>query len=215
MEELIKYEKKILSHESKFNTFRQINKNELEKFQIKLNHYKITINLLLSDSNFYSELKFIELDQSVNINEYVYMDIIWTHEHYEFIEKIRSIEPDIKLLLAKSHKLGLITNVQFKLAKKIFKLINNIFESDSILKDFYVGFNKNNINKNNINNNITYQANESHLEYFFNIIEIIILKMYNIEKIINKENDINLLLYNFNYLNNISKLKKLLEKSLI
>ena len=162
--------------------------------------------------NFYSELKFIELDHSVSAstsisistNEYVYMDIIWTHEHYEFIESIRSVEPDIKSLLTKSHKLGLITNIQFKLAKKIFKSINLIFESDAILRDFYTSYNDK-------NNNICC-ISKVHLEYYFNIIEIIILKMYSIERSFNnKSNNINLLLKNANYLNDISKLKNLLE----
>ena len=146
MEKIIKYQKKILNYESEFNIFRQINKNELEKFQKKLNQYKITTNLLYTDMNFYSELKFIELAQPVGTNKYIYMDIIWIHEHYEFIESIRSVESDIKLLLVKSHKLGLITNIQFKLVKKIFKSINLIFESDTILRDFYTSVNgKNNI----------------------------------------------------------------------
>lgn len=203
MEKIIKYEKKILQYESKFNTFRQINKNELEKFQVKLNQYKIITDLLHSDMNFYSELKFIELDYSVSTGEYIYMDIIWIHEHYEFIESIRSIEPDIKSLLNKSHKLGLISNIQLKLAKKIFKSINLIFESDIILRDFYTCVN----NK----NNTICQISKSNLEFYFNIIEIIILKMYSIEKNNNdKLNNIDLLFLNSDYLNNIYKLKNLL-----
>ena len=46
MENIKKYQKNILNYESEFNTFRQINKNELEKFQVKLNQYKITTYLL-------------------------------------------------------------------------------------------------------------------------------------------------------------------------
>jgi hypothetical protein len=203
-----KNEKKILSIESKYNTYYPINKNQLEKFQIEWNNYKLTTNLLFSDPNFYSELKFIELDQSLNSDKYIYADIIWSHEHYEFIEKTRLVEQDIKSLLSKSYKFGLISQIQYKLAKKISKSINQIFESDTILKEFY--FNSNN------QNNQELLVNKYYLEYYFNIIEIIILKMYQIEKNSNnKINNIDLLLSDSNYLNNIFKLKKSLEKSLV
>lgn len=211
MEKQKKYEKKILSKESEYNTYNTYNpddKNQFEKFQIKLNQYKLSANLLFSDPNFYSELKFIELDQPINSYKNIYADIIWLHEHYEFIEKTRLVELDIKFLLAKSYKLGLISYVQYKLAKKISKSINQIFESESILKEFYS-------NSNNKENR-EYLINKSSLEYYFNIIEIIMLKIYMIEKNSNdKINNIDLLLSDFNYLDNIFKLKKSLEKSLV
>ena len=217
MEKITKYEKKILSYESKFNKFKKINKSELEKFNKELFHYKTMTKLLLTDPNFYSTLKFIELDKSDELVQYNFQEIIWIHEHYEHIEKIRSIESDIKLLLVESNKLGLISSVQFRLAKKILNFIDIIYKSDIILKDFYNEFNNDKINKiKNIK-----QLNQSHLDLFFNIIEIIILKIFNIEKeLLNKSikstksTKIDLLLENKDYLNNISKFKNLLEKLL-
>ena len=220
MEKIMKYQKKILNHESNFNEFKEINKSELEKFQTKLNYYKITTNLLYLDPNFYSELKFIELDHSIESDKYIYKEIIWIHEHYEYIEQIRSIELDIKLLLFKSHNIGLISNIQFRLAKKIYKSIDTIYKSDVILREFYSKFTKfdnsddENYNK-TINKNINMnQLKKVHLEFYFNLLEIIILKMYNLKKIYKKSNKIDLLLENQDYLNNILTFKNLLEKSL-
>ena len=214
MEKIMKYQKKILNHEVNFNEFKEINKNELEKFQTKLNHYKITTNLLYLDPNFYSELKFIELDHSIDSDRYIYKEIIWIHEHYVYIEQIRSIEVDIKLLLLKSHNIGLISNVQFRLAKKIYKSIDTIYKSDVILRDFYSKYyNSNDDEKYDKNINMN-QLKKVHLEFYFNLLEIIILKMYNLKKIYKKSNKIDLLLENQDYLNNILTFKNLLEKSL-
>ena len=212
MEKITKYEKKILSYESNFNKFKKINKSELEKFNKELFHYKTMTKLLLTDPNFYSTLKFIELNQPDELIQYKFEEIIWIHEHYEHIEKIRSIESDIKLLLVESNKLGLISGVQFRLAKKILNFIDKIYKSDIILKDFYDEFNNDKINKiKNIK-----QLNQSHLDLFFNIIEIIILKIFNIEKELLKKSikstKIDLLLENQDYLNNISKFKNSLKK---
>lgn len=215
MEKIIKSEKKIFNHESNYNKFKKINKNELEKFHKELNHYKITTNLLFGDPNFYSELKFIELDQSVESSKYLYLETIWISEHYNFIEKTRSIESDIMLLLIESNKIGLISNVQFQLAKKIFNSIDMIYKSDKVLKDFYNDFYNDFYSNKNNKTKITKSLNKSHLEFFFNILEIIILKMYCIDKkLLKKSNKLELLLENQKYLNNISKFKNLLEKSL-
>lgn len=208
MKKITKYEKNIFKYENNFSKFKKINKSELEKFQKELNQYKITTNLLFTDPNFYSDIKYIELDQSVEISKYAYESTLWIYEHYNFIDKIRSIELDIMILLIESNKIGLISNVQFRLTKKILNSIDSIYKSDIILRDLYIDSNKNNKYK------TSNQINQSHLDLFFNIIEIIILKIYNIDKKIKKSNKIELLLENKDYLLNISKLKHLLEKSL-
>jgi hypothetical protein len=212
MDEIIKCQQKILKYESAFNIMDQMKieqfdqLDQLEKFELKFNHYKITVLTLYSDPDFYSKLKFIELDQNMNNQMYGYMEIIWTHEHYEFIENIRTIESDIKLLLDESYKFGLITHIQFILSTKIFKFIRYIFESDVILKNFYTNHNLDGLN--DFGNFIT----RSNLEFFFNIIGIIILEMYNQKKNYPDQlNKIDLLLENFDYLNLFGELKKSLE----
>jgi predicted membrane protein len=211
MEKITRYEKNIFEYEYDFNKFKKINTSELEKFQKELNQYKITTNLLFTDPNLYSDLKFIELDGSVEISKYLYEETIWICEHYNFIDKIRTIELDIMSLLLESNKIGLISNIQFRLAKKILNSIESIYKSDIILRDLYIDLDKNNDKKTKISNLL----NQSNLDLFFNIIEIIILKMYNIDKKkLKKSNKIELLLENKDYLSNISKFKKLLEKSL-
>lgn len=201
-----KYQKKISNYEFKFNICNEVNKNELEKFYKKFNIYKITTKILYKYPNYYSDIKFIDLGQPSNINEYIFNDIIWTHEHFEYIEEIRSIEYDIQILLFESYELGLISSIQFELAKKIYNLVCKIFELDIIVRDFFnVDINSNN----NDENNLTFYQ----LEFYFNLIEIIILKMHYIEKKSDKKyNKIELLLDNSKYLNNIFKLKKSLEK---
>jgi hypothetical protein len=82
----------------------------------------ITVRLLFDDYKFYSVIKYIVLDQSLEINQYIFNEIIWIHEHYEFIEQLREIEPDIKLLLEDSNNIGWISKIQYKLAKKFLKL---------------------------------------------------------------------------------------------
>lgn len=202
-EKILKYQNKIFNQESKFNIYGQINMDELEKFKTKLSQYKITTNILFSDPNFYLDLKFIELDQSIGISEYICKEIVWINEHYDFIEQIRTIESDIKFLITKSYKFGLISNVQYKLVKKFFTLVKKIYETDTILKDLYVNSKKNK------------KINLTQLNFYFDILEIILLKIKQIEFFLyNKSTKIELLLENKNYINNIAKLKTTLELSM-
>lgn len=197
-----KYQKKLLNYELEYNLCEQINKYELVEFEKKLNQYKITTKLLFSYPNYYSQLKSIELNYLFSENEYIYKDIIWTHEHFEYIEEIRSIEKQIELLLIESLEFGFITKIQYKLAIQIFNSIFKIFESNEILKEFYINV------KDNGYYNISIKL--SHIDFFFNLIDIIILKINRTDKNINLKK-IELLLDNSKYLNNIYKLKKSLE----
>jgi len=160
---IIKYEKIILQKELKFNIIKKYNIDELNKFFVKFNHYALILRLLHDDPTFYSTLKFIQLDQTNDIDHYQYCQIIWIHEHYELIEDIRSIEPDIKLLLSDSKNIGWISNIQYKLAKKIMKMIPGIFESDKIFTHLY---------SNKLDNNI---PTNNQIDYLITIIGIIIL----------------------------------------
>ena len=222
-------QKKIIKIESRTNLIcknnfikkiNKINKYELDIFYKKFNQYKIITKIIFDYPYFYSELKSIQLDEDSNTNVNIYNQIIWIHEHYEFIENIRKTESDIEILLNKSYNSGLITFIQYKLSKKILKKIDLIYKSDIILYDFY---HKNNISneddlhyKNQFEHKKIFIENNlinSQLDFFFDIIEIIFLQIYNImnKKIkYNKNYILENLSNNNKYFNKISKLKKYL-----
>lgn len=198
------YKNKLASIESKYNIIQESNINELKEFVIKFNQYKFTFGILFSDKNFYEELRFIELP---NDNNYNYQMEIWNNEHYFFMEDIRSIESDIKLLLKFACKNGIISAIQYELMKNIKPKIKNIFESEVILSSLYE-------HKNNF---ISISREES--DFYFNIIEIIILNLQENKKKIrlNKNNDfnnskINKLLFNKDYIDTIANIKNTLLK---
>lgn len=160
-----KYQNKILKYESKYNLNNKINLSEFINFYKKFNHYKIICTSLYNDPKFYLNLQEIMINNYNNLNELTYLEIIWLNEHYELIEQIRSIESDIKIIIKKSIRLDLISNIQYKLIKILNSKIHKIFEQDITLQKLY-NYEYNNITKNE-------------LDLYFNIIEIILLKILN------------------------------------
>lgn len=209
---IIKYQKKIFDYESDINLLKKCDIEEIKKFYKCFNQYKLTCKLIYSDPKIYSVLKFIELNQNICKNQYIFEEIIWDHEHYEFIEKIRLIENDLIALCKDSVKFNLITQIQYKIIKKIRPKINKIFESDTILLGLYQNQDLISQNVNNQNKNL---ITESELDFYFDIISIILLKMFSVGKLnnlekINKKNIFSLL-DNQEYIDNVVKIKNSLE----
>ena len=138
---IIKYNKKIFKLESKFNleyTYKlKYNYDQITIFYQKFIKYKLLSTILFDDPCFYLLIKFIDLDKSTEINEYVYNEIICIHEHYCYIEKIRLIESELNLLLKYSLKNNWLTRIQYKLIKMITPKIIKIFESDKIFSNAF------------------------------------------------------------------------------
>ena len=198
-----KCEKNILNIEFNFESAKKFNSNSLDKFYQQFNNYVLVCKILLSEPQFYSTLKFILLDQSINCYEHSYQEIIWIHEHYNFIEELRFIENDIGELLLFAYDFGWISKIQYLLCKKIMYLVPNIFYSDSIFSNLY----SNKINKYNK------LPTQNQLNYYFNIIEIIVLKMYwsNKIKTNKKKYKVETLLLDKQYIDSIDNLKNQLK----
>ena len=214
---LIKYQKKVFDFESKFNSIKNCNVIELENFYKSFCQYKITCKLLYTDPTIFSTIKLIELDKSVSIDQYVFNEIIWNHEHYEFIEKMRSIENDLILLIKDSVKFDLVTKIQYKLIKGISPKIYKIFESDSILIGLYMDLDLDLDSDSDSNIYIQYNLkliSKTELDFYFDIIEIILFKMFIESKkknyLTSNTKNISDLLNNQSYTDNIIKIKNLL-----
>lgn len=230
------YQKNILSIEQKYflnkvNFFNKIDFIDKIDLIIKnISNYKFVVNLLYSNPEFYSEIKYIQIDYlRESIDEITYLEIIWIHEHYEYIEQIRSCESDIIKLVEFANKYNIITYVQYKFVKKIFNKINKIFESDKSMNEFYnIKFNiTSNTNiftdttTNTINDTTTDTTTDTattQLELFFDIIDIILLKLKINLNLIKKTKlkilNIKDISNNHTYINLISKIKFNLKKKL-
>jgi hypothetical protein len=195
-------EKIILQKELDFEPYKKYNICELDKFYKKFNHYMLVCKLLYKEPSFYSTLKFIQLDQTKNQCEYIYHEIIWTHEHYNYIEELRLIETDINQLIDCTYQFELLSNIQLQLIKKITKIIPNIFYSDTIFMHLYS------------HDTEIKLPTQNQLDYYFNIIETIILKMYKKTKNNKKTYDIEKLLYDDEYIKSFGKLKNELKQKL-
>jgi len=206
---LNKYQKKILYLDHKYilKTIKFIDYDKIDVIQKNIYNYKLIVNILYSNPEFYSELKYIQIDYSRKfneLNEVIFLEIIWEHEHYEYIEQIRTCENDIIELIIFANKYNIITYIQYKFVKKTLKKINEIFESDKSINKLY-----------GIKQDIITIITKSHLELFFDIFDIILLKINLIKKTNYKIFDIYDISNNYIYTNLIKKIKFNLKKLII
>jgi len=197
--DIINYTNKINEIESKFKIINECDINELKIFYKKFSQYIFIFKILYENNDFYEDLKFIETSND-------YEQLIWINEHYNFLNEIRSIESTIKLMIKDSIKIGFITKIQYELLKKIEPKIKNVFKMDVVLSSIFEN------EKKNIELPIIKEY-----EFYFDIIEIIIYKMYEYQKEkldydVNS-NDINYLLRNDKYINLISNIKNVLKNN--
>jgi hypothetical protein len=201
---LINYQKKILFLEYKyfFGIIPYIDSNKFDIIKNNFFNYKFVIKILYLNPEFYLDLKYIQIDYFREPNEVAYLEIIWNVKHYEYIEKIKNFKNDIDELIKFANKYHLISLIQYKFIKKSLKIINKIFEYDKSMKKLYG-------NKQDINTIIS----NSHIELFFDILEIILIKIYLYQKsnYIIKKNPLNIS-KNHKYINLIKKIKLNLEK---
>lgn len=208
---IVKYQKKIFELESEIIGMLSLDTNKLEEFKKKFNKYKIICKLLYSNPDYYSLEKFIKVDNSLDRELVEFYENIWCNEHYEYIENIKNISHDIKILIKDSLKLGLISWIQYKAIKKLIQPVSNIFDKDIELKNFTQDYIPNQLN----------QISEVQLNLYFDIIEIILLKIHNFNKnLLNLKKssspDISILniLSTSSYLNTIKKIKINLENNI-
>ena len=114
-----KFEKKIMFKELNFELVKKFDIVELDKFYKQFRDYMLTCRLLFTNPSFYSTLKFIQLDQTLNKYELAYKEIIWIHEHYNYIEELRLVENDLNNLVILGYNFGFVSKIQFELVKKI------------------------------------------------------------------------------------------------
>lgn len=196
-----KFEKKIMFKELNFELVKKFDIVELDKFYKQFRDYMLTCRLLFTNPSFYSTLKFIQLDQTLNKYELAYKEIIWIHEHYNYIEELRLVENDLNNLVILGYNFGFVSKIQFELVKKIIHIVPNIFYTDNVFVHLYPD-----------KSNIKFPT-QNQLDYYFDIIEIIILKMYicTKNKINKKKLCIEMLLEDNKYISLISKLKNKLK----
>lgn len=200
------YQHQISNIESKYKILNQSNISEVKDFFKKFNQYKYTFNLLFSCSDYYFNIKDIELsNKNISQNIYLMMENIWNSEYYDFIMNIRSIEPLIQLLVKDSYKYGFITKIQLELIKLIRPKIINMFESDIILKSIY-----------EYKTNIILPSREE-IDLYFNIIEIIIFKLFESNKKKNNSYTSNIenIILDKNYTDTIAKIKNIKKNNII
>lgn len=199
---ITKYQKKILSIESKYlyHTIPEIDKNILNIIKKKIQIYKTTLYLLYSNPEFYFELKFVQLDFTRESNELDYLETIWLINHYELMEETKTTSCEIINLIKFALKYNIITFIQFRYLKKTLKKINVIFEYDKCFEKLY-----------NPQINIEQVVSLDDLELFFNMIEIIIAQIDLIKNVnYSKSNeliDLTLISNNSKYTNLIKKIK--------
>ena len=200
------YQHQISNIESKYKILNQSNISEVKDFFKKFNQYKYTFNLLFSCSDYYFNIKDIELsNKNISQNIYLMMENIWNSEYYDFIINIRSIEPLIIVLVKDSYKYGFITKIQLELIKLIRPKIINMFESDIILKSIY-----------EYKTNIILPSREE-IDLYFNIIEIIIFKLFESNKKKNNSYTSNIenIILDKNYTDTIAKIKNIKKNNII
>jgi hypothetical protein len=149
------------------------------------NNYKITSRLILDDPTF-----FYNYNDIINDNK---NNEIWLNEHHEKIINYISFTDIFFKLIKHGFFYGYISPVQYKLAKIIFRKINNIWYSEFYLKNIY-------------NSNKKIPCIQE-LLFFYDIIEIIYykLKIHNMNnKNENEEDEKNLSNSYFNIKNLIN-----------
>lgn len=175
-----------------------------DNFFQDLQHYKLSIKLLLKDPNYYSVIRNVCINDPNEIE-------IWNSEHYDIINNYKKFDIFLKSMFKKMVSFGIISHIQFKLLKYIHNKIINVWDTDIIFKDIN--------NKDKLNLPI-----ENEIKFFFDMIEIIYYKFKNIKKYINDNdiydndiytNDTNSfeILNDENYLKLITKIKKILSKN--
>ena len=201
---IFNHKKKILSIEQKYiiSSIPQINLNILNDMIKKISNYILVVKILHSNPDFYSELKCIQIDYFRKPNEVACLETIWNVEHYEYIESIKNVEFDIFQLIKFATKYNLISYVQSKYIKKMIKeKINLIFESDKSLENFYIH-----------RPDIKLIVSETDLKLFFDILDIVIIKINSFSKSNKKITNVLNLSNNIKYTNLIKKIKLNLEK---
>jgi len=202
---LINYQKKILFLEHKYllGTIPYIDSDKFNQIEKKILNYIFVIKNIYSNPEFYLVFKHLQIDYFREPNEIAYLEIIWNVQHYEFIEKIKKSQNDIGELINFANKYNLISCVQYKFIKKSIKIINKIFECDKSMEKLYE-------NK----QNTTEIISQTHLELFFDILEIILIKINLSIKSNNEIKNIHKISNNLKYTNLVKKIKLNLEKQI-
>ena len=181
---------KISEIENKYKYIYAFDEKKTFEFKKKFQTYKLTCKILFSFPDFYQDVRYIVLN-----NENSTEKILWDNDHFDMMFEIRSIEPTIKLLYKDGFKLGLITKLEYELLKLIHPRMVNIFKNDVIVKEFYI-------------NDIIILPNEKEIEFYFDMLEIILLKItYPINKNRIIIQNIKNILNNDEYIKSINNLK--------
>lgn len=201
-----KYINKINLIEKKFSLkLPKIDYLKISDLRKKIFAYKFIIYTLYSHPEFYSEFKYLQIDYYRNQNEIECLETIWIIEHYEYMEEIKSTSKDILNLIKFGHNYDLISFIQYKIICKTLPKVNKIFELDETLKKFYSS-----------NQNPKSNIEQNEINVFFDILEIILIKIDLIKKNSNDKNKIKKKITyftkNIKYANLIKKIKSRLEK---
>lgn len=201
---ILNYQKKIFSFEQKYilSSMPKINSKIFDDMIKKISNYKLIVKILYSSPDFYLDIKYIQIDYFREPNEVACLESIWNVEHYEYMETIKNTETDILQLIKFATKYNLMSYIQAKFVKKMIKKINLIFESDKSMENLY-----------GIQPDIKLIISETDLELFFNILNIVFIKInvhiYNTDLKLPNILDIS---NNIKYSNLIKKIKLNLEK---
>ena len=197
-QEIISLENSVLQYER--DIIIKYNITIPENFKELFNNYKLSIKMLFNDPKFYINIREICTNNNLEIE-------IWNNEHYEYINNFIGFNNILLNLIHESYKYDLISLIQYKLLKIIFKKIKNIWYSDVILSEMYPIINKK-------NNNKIISLNE--LNYFIDMIDIIYYKLHLIKNTVYEqeinENDI---LNDKKYLSYINNVKNFLESKFL
>ena len=156
--------------------------------------------MLFNDPKYYVNIREICTNNNLEIE-------IWNNEHYEYINNFIGFNNILLNLIHESYKYDLISLIQYKLLKIIFKKIKNIWYSDVILSEMYPIINKKN-NKKSISIN--------ELNYFTDMIDIIYYKLHLIRNTVYEEEiDENDILNDKKYLSYINNVKNFLESKFL
>jgi len=147
--------------------------------------------------------KYVQIDYFSEPNEVACLEIIWNVEHYEYIESIRNTEFDIAQIVKFATRYDLMSYVQAKFIKNMLKKINIIIESYKSMEKLY-GESK----------NIKLIISENDLELFFNILDIIVIKINMLSKMDLETTNLLDITNNKKYSNLIKKIKLNLEKKI-
>jgi hypothetical protein len=165
-----------------------------KKFKMLYTSYKFTINIINMYPNYYIDIRDVCSNNNDDIERY-------NSDHYKFINKLITFSKKIKSVIKLAHEIDLINNFQYKLLVSINKNINNVFKLDNMIVNLYKE-----------NNYIRLTNNE--IEFFFIMLDIIIIKLKfnNLDNIL--VNNFKILDYNI-YLDLLIELKIQLEKVII